>query len=461
MQNRPLNPYFNLIAIRSSDMFFGRADLLRRLYTAVTNRQSVAVVGSRHIGKSSFLLCASLTEIQERFDFDLSRHIFVYIDLREYLHKTSADFFHAVSRGIISRCPGSLNVQLQPNENGEDTFQSLLEQIQEQEFFPVLLLDAFDNVTLNKHFDPEFFAFLRSQGSLGKISYVTATVAPLAQVCHQDIVDSPFFNIFYNYALGPFTLNESQELITIPSEKACLPFTEEEKSWILQMAGRHPFFIQRVCYALFEEKLSESNGRIKYIKKLIYQDLQPHFQDTWVRLPEKDQSQLQDEAQQKGNEERELPELSESALFRQFVRDTCRTNLFKMTLEELEYALDNLDNARTLGKTDLRLLNLVFQRLKKAENPSSIEKGMAIRVILNEAFEKLRGPSVRSDSDPAWQNYNILYYRYFKLHLKNEQIAARIGISTRQYFRYRNKAIDALLLVLFEMENASNVDVDE
>jgi hypothetical protein len=82
---------------------------------------------------------------------------------------------------------------------------------------------------------------------------------------------------------------------------------------------------------------------------------------------------------------------------------------------------------------------------------------MVIRAILHEAFERLRGPQVRTDTDPALQSYNILYYRYFRYHHKNEQIAARIGFSPRQYFRYRNKAIDALLNILFEMEKASSI----
>ena len=138
-----------------------------------------------------------------------------------------------------------------------------------------------------------------------------------------------------------------------------------------------------------------------------------------------------------------------------------------MTEEELEHALDNLDDARTLGQLDLRLLNLVSQRLKKVENPSSIEKGMAIRAVLNEAFERLRGADIENDVDsaslpqPAPQPYKILSLRYFKYHLKNEQIAARLGLSVRQYFRYRSRAIEDLLNILFEMENASNTGEDE
>jgi hypothetical protein len=463
-----LNPYFNLTAIRNLEMFFGRTYLLRRFYAAIANHQSVSLVGPRHIGKSSFLLCASQPEMRAHFELDLSHHIFVYLDLREYLHKTCEDFFHTVSRGIIAQSRDLPDLKLRPRGKGEDKFSLILEQIVDQQFFPVLLLDAFDNITLNKHFDPEFFAFLRAQATIGKISYVTSTIAPLAEVRHRGIADSPFFNIFYNYTLGPLTSEDAQELITIPAEEVGLPFTDDEKVWILDMAGRHPFFIQRVCHCLFEEKSSLGNGQIElqYVEKMVYEDLWPHFKDTWDRLSETDRMMLQDEAQQEENHSRNLPELSESALFRQFVRqfvrqfmhDNRQAIVFKMTHEELEHALDNIDDAAALGETNLRLMSLVSQRLRKDISPTVVEKGMAIRSILNEAFERLRGPAVRSDSNPVLQNYNILYYRYFKYHLKSDQIAARIGFSTRQYFRYRNKAIEALLNILFEMENASSLD---
>lgn len=457
------NPYFNLTAIRKPDMFFGRTHLFRRFYTAIANRQSFSLVGPRHIGKTSFLLCASQPEMRERFEFDLSHHIFVYLDLREYLHKTCEDFFEAVSNGLIARCPDSINIKLPPGCNGEDKYSLLLEQIIDQQFFPVLLLDAFDNITLNNHFDPEFFAFLRAQATIGKISYVTATIAPLAEVCHRGIVDSPFFNIFYNYPLGPLTLEEARALITRPAKQAGLPFSDDETAWILAMAGRHPFFIQRVCHCLFEEKASAIREQIdlSYVKELAYIDLRPHFLDSWDRLSETDKRILQDEAQKEETHFRNLPELSDSALFRRFVRqsmhDNRRAKVFKMTREELEHALDNIDDAAALGETNLRLMSLVSQRLRKNFSPTVVEKGMAIRSILNEAFERLRFTGVRSDSDPAWQNYNILYHRYFKNHLKNEQIAARLGISARQYFRYRIKAIEALLNILFEMEKAASL----
>jgi hypothetical protein len=97
-------------------------------------------------------------------------------------------------------------------------------------------------------------------------------------------------------------------------------------------------------------------------------------------------------------------------------------------------------------------MSCVSTRFKRG-SLSAIEKGMVVREVLNEALERLQGNGVRRDTVPEWRLYNILYYRYFKHHFKNEQIAARLEFtSTRQYFRDRLKAIEALLTMLFEME---------
>lgn len=461
MGNQSSNPYFNKVAIRSADMFFGRTNLLRRFYEALANRQSVSLIGPRQIGKSSLLRCACLKEIQARFDFDLSRHIFVPLDLREYLYKTSNDFFHNASQEIILQSRKLRGLTLRSRGSGDDEFSNILDTLEERGFFPVLLLDTFDSITLKKQFSPEFFSFLRAHATAGKISYITASIAPLNEVCHREIVDSPFFNIFYTYTLDALPYEEALELISAPAQRAGLPFTDAEVEWALKYAGRHPFFIQRVCFVIYEEKRRLDDGEIDLldIRNIAYKDLLPHFADTWERLPQEQRTLLQDEAQQKNNQQRSLPELSESAFFRQFVRNTCQVGLFQMTADELEDALKKMNDHKALGETNLRLMKAVSQRMGKDTPPSAVERGIVIRQVLNEAFERLRGPDIRVDSAPEWKFYNILYYRYFRHHLKNENIYPRLGFtSIRQYYRERNKAIEALLNILLEMERASSAN---
>src|SRR5229473_5273368 len=122
MTTNSINPYYNLTAIRRSDMFFGRMKLLRAFYHALANRQSVSLVGPSGIGKSSFLYCASQPEMQARFPVDLSHHVFVLLDLREYIYKTSEEFFHDACKEIKRQGQRSDNLSLHSEGQGSDEF---------------------------------------------------------------------------------------------------------------------------------------------------------------------------------------------------------------------------------------------------------------------------------------------------------------------------------------------------
>lgn len=447
------NPYFAKAMIHDPEMFFGRADLLKRVYETVAHRQCVSIVGPRGIGKSSFLWYASRPEVQVQFPFDLRRHLFVLLDLRNYLNKTCEDFFHKVSKAIIASGK-KRGLILQSNGKGEDEFSSILDQVEEQDFFPVLLLDAFDKVTRNEHFDPEFFEFLRAHASLGQVSYVTASIAPLSEICHRGIAGSPFFNIFYTYPMEPLLPEEARTLITTPAQQASIPFSNSEITLVLRLAGRHPFFIQHVCHLLFQEKVQQEDSEIdiQHLKKLAYKDLSAVFKDIWEQLSETDQRRFLDEMLRKENQGHILPELSESELFRQFVRKSHQGDQFQLYYEDVEEALDKIGDVNALGHTNLHHMRIISHRLENKAMPSTMEKGLAIREVLSEAFERLRASSTRTDTAPEWLFYNVLYYRHFRYHLKNVAIAQRLGFSSRQYYRLHEKAVEALFNVLCDME---------
>ncbi|MDQ2886250.1 MAG: hypothetical protein M3Y39_09210 [Chloroflexota bacterium] len=454
MKNILHNPYVNTNTIRDQGMFFGRRALLRRIYGGLLSKQSISLIGLQRIGKSSLLHALPLRELQGNFADNLEKHIFVLLDLREYSQKSSDDFFEAVSKRILAQARKHLNLNHEPEE-GADEFFALLTEIQEQGFHTVLLMDAFDNVARNSRFSWEFFSFLRSQATFGRASYVIATTAPLQKICHRDIEGSPFFNIFAVQDVGALELEEARELILHPAQKVGLAFTPDEADWIIKLAGLHPFFIQQVCNYFFEEKLLHDGAKVdrKHIKNQAYHALESHFNDIWERLPPDKQDQLKDEARVVNKQEREIPELSESSLFRMFVRNKFKIYLFRMTPEALEQALGKLNDPKKLSECELA--NIVSSSGPQG-TPTVVEKGLLVRKMLNEAFERMHGTGTRQDSASDWLLYNILYYRYFKHHMKNDQIAARLEFtSTRQYFRERTKAIEALFTILLEMENAN------
>jgi hypothetical protein len=448
----PRNPYSQMTALHKPEMFFGRKDSLEHLCYSIMDGQSVAVIGSRRIGKSSLLTCLCLPEIQQRVKCLLDRHLLVLLDLEEHLQKTPDDFFALICEQLLHQSQGILQFSAPQGSEG-DRFSQLLSQIKAQGYHPVLLLDEFDSILRNVLFNPDFFSFMRAQANAGKVSYITASLASLDQICHSDIVGSPFFNIFSHHYLGPLTREAAIELIAGPAKVAGYPFTEAEVQFVLNVAGCHPFFLQRTCYFLFQYK-SQFAHRIdqKHITKLVYTELQPHFIYAWEHLPAEQHEQMKKEAIRQGAYLRKIPELSESALFRKYVRATTKITSYNLTVEYLRDILSRLDDLKFLGESDLSNLNLILTQ-EDIETFTPLEKGIRIHKLLQDAHAQLRPASSHENTSPEWQTYYLLNNTFFKRDRRtNKQLAGYMGMSERDFYRKRDDAVRVLLAVILKME---------
>ena len=318
--------------------FVGQEKMVRRLFKAIAKNHCVSLRGTHLSGKSSLLAYIASAEGQQSLpsDCDLQRHILIPINLQTYRQKARDDFFHEVYQLIARQLDGLSElrdkaisveyngVQKIPKQTSmhaesykaQDLFEDVLKRSMAQRYRPVLLLDAFDNVTLNDQFDLEFFGLLRAKAIKDQVSYVTASVAPLNEVCHSSIRQSPFFNIFHSCDLGPLTLAEAHTLITKRASQTPYVFSDVEIEWILSHAGKHPFFIEYLCHTLFMKKMQQSRKTIELEQLVpeVYTGLQPHFHVIWNGLSDRQRHQLSTEDQQP-----ELTVLSEGSLFRQFV----------------------------------------------------------------------------------------------------------------------------------------------
>jgi hypothetical protein len=459
------NPFGTSMTIRDPQDFYGRLEVLDYLYSEIIAHRCVSVIGTRRIGKSSLLYCLSLPAMQQKFAsiYNLSKHILIYLDMGEFLSCTMKDFFTLVCTQLIVQTKDCVVLDPLIKFDGEERFWRLLEQLQDKGFHPILLLDGFQKITRNKEFDPKFFAFMRAQANMGRVSYITASITTLDKCCHAYIEGSPFFNIFLSYRLGPLNEEEARQLLTLPDANAGITFTDEEVEHILTLAGRNPFFLQRTAFLTFREKTQARPSDTRQISAEIYQDLLPHFNDIWEHsLEQAEREVLKGEAHWKNVSQRKLPELSESLLFRRFIRNTCNIRLVDISLEALELALENYRDTRTLAESELTQLYLFFAYTQHITRQLSInDKAIYARKILQEARDQLMPTNVpRSDIAVEWQAVNILNYRYFIEHLKNDVLAARIGISVRQLHRERKIAVEALYQKLVEMEARARENLD-
>lgn len=462
MQAKLKNPYIVTNPVNDPRIFFGPNTVLRILYSIIASNQSVSLVGPRHSGKSTILRCLCLPAIQARFqEFNLSHHLFVYLDVRNCLKQTGDGFLEFVCEEIIAAA--QIHFAISSTKGGGERLMDILRQVKQQGFHTVMLLDVFDEIARNKAFDPEFFLFLRAQASDGLVSYVTASIHPLHQISHRDIKGSPFFNIFAPCHIKPLTVQEVCDLVMIPPREAGFPFTQEECAWVRSLAGCHPFFVMSVCHALFTFKERQggclaSEEECKVLVEEIYQTLVPHFRYLWDELTDDLQMSFIVRTQNLGTNTTDAPQLDllESALFCRFVR--VEHAFLDCIADELEGTLKHLDKPSLLSKSKLRYLKLVTLKIEQRGVTSLYESGLIIKEVLVEALKRLQGEGKRTDYAPSWMVYNLLDYTYFlhKDYVTQVWIADHLAISLRQYHREKVLAIQALAHQLILMEIACN-----
>jgi serine/threonine-protein kinase len=155
-------------------------------------------------------------------------------------------------------------------------------------------MDEFDAITTNPNFDMQFFSFLRFLANNFKVAYVTSSMHDLQQMCHdKEIADSPFFNIFSNLPLRPFSREEATELITLPSEHEGIPLAGHADR-ILELSGLFPLFIQMACSNAFENIIENDGGEPDWdqVTRSFVDEVTPHYSFVWESMDDNTRSNV-------------------------------------------------------------------------------------------------------------------------------------------------------------------------
>jgi hypothetical protein len=290
------NPYLNRVMIRDVTQFYGRRREVAKIFARIgaSRPQSVAIVGERRTGKSSFLNYIFHPDVRKQHLDHTDAYTFVFMDLQERREIGVPAFFEALFEGIGHalgrRVQDESAVDYEGVRRGVSRLHSEGRKI-------ILLFDEFDAITRNPNFPEEFFAFLRAIANKYDVAYVTTSRQDLQQLCHAErIADSPFFNIFSNLFLTRFERDEALQLIREPSAAAGLPLAPHEAA-ILDMAGLLPFFLQVACSAFFEhlaESAMPAEALAKAARASFIEEAEPHFNYIYEHLDEDQRAALAD-----------------------------------------------------------------------------------------------------------------------------------------------------------------------
>ena len=281
------NPYTSRSTLHNARMFIGREYELKELGAFVKGNQSVSIVGPPAIGKSSLMMHLMRRETRAALSL-AAENIFVYINCQMLSHSQHNQVFAHFCTEIAAALR-SQGFEPEPALSAavslptRSAFESALRKLNHRGLRVVLLLDEFEQLTLNPNIDVNFYNALRAAAGSPRLVFLTASSLPLIDLTYaehsQKILSSPFFNIFASLFVGLLSETEARSLIRYPMDAAGITLSAQMEDFIYELVGGHPMALQIACSYAWE-----SPGDPNQIELQTRLELEPHFQYYWHNL---------------------------------------------------------------------------------------------------------------------------------------------------------------------------------
>lgn len=288
------NPFFHRGAIRRAKEFLGRQDEVSQILGLCRNGQSVSIVGPRRIGKSSLLLHLCRPSVRETFLAHL-QSIYALVDCQELGGSPPEEVYEAL-RTSISDAAAAVEIDFQPTQR-PGTYRALdrvLNTIYGTDTNVVVLLDEFELLAANERLTPYFFARLRGLTTKYGLAYLTASQRPLIAIsADEEILSSPFFNIFVSLSLGLFSKEQAVQLLDQRLQGTEIAFSPVLRQHILDLVGFHPFFLHIAGYHAFQAlatgQASADRPIAEWLDAAVEVEAESHLTYLWRNLTEDEQ----------------------------------------------------------------------------------------------------------------------------------------------------------------------------
>lgn len=277
------NPFIARGPVRTAEMFFGRIHELNQMAAFLHGSQSVSIVGARKIGKTSLLFHLMRSETGQKIGLDDS-FLYVYLDCEVFGDCPHAEIFQQFSMEIAHAMEERQMTEEPTLERAIEfptrlSFETAVRKLNRRGLKIVLILDEFERLSVNPNLNINFFNALRSAAGRYELIFVTASKRPLIQLTYsgrsQEILSSPFFNIFAQLHLGLMPNDEALTLI----QGTSYTFPSAHAEAMLAFVGGHPFALQVICFHAFN-----ANGDIELTKQRAMEELESHFSYYWQNL---------------------------------------------------------------------------------------------------------------------------------------------------------------------------------
>ena len=293
-----INPFYHRGAIRNASDFHGRQNEIDQIMGLLSNGQSVSLIGPRRIGKSSLLIHLSRLEVQQTAGLEPGKTLFLLVDCQELGGSPPEEVYESLFFGLENAAQ-EIGLILEPSSQDPGTYRAidrLLHRISQKGASVVVLLDEFELLAANKHLTPYFFARLRGLTTKYGLAYLTASQRPLfAITAEEEILSSPFFNIFVTLPLGLYSQEEARSLFSQRLTDNEITFSDELVGYLTKLVGPQPFFLHLAGYHAYQalaqgETLSEHN--FSQLDGAIEVEADSHLGYLWQNLTPEEQYTL-------------------------------------------------------------------------------------------------------------------------------------------------------------------------
>jgi len=310
-KNSRSNPYISRGPLRSAEMFYGRDNELWEIASFLTGNQSISLVGPRKIGKTSLLFHMLRPETREVLNLG-PENVLVYLDCEMIGQSSTEQIFEQFSSEIAATLADS-DLMPEPALDAAIakptrlSFEAALRKLNQRGLRIILILDEFERLSTNTALDLNFFNALRSAAGRYQLAFITASARPLIELTYsgrsQEILSSPFFNIFAPMFLGLLSEKDARQLICEPAERVGLPFSAGVENQLYELAGGHPLALQVACFHAIN-----TPDNFAEIEQNTERELNAHFQYYWHNLTTTEQDTLRriGEAASKANHDTTL-----------------------------------------------------------------------------------------------------------------------------------------------------------
>lgn len=318
------NPYIYRGAVRSPDLFFGRQHELQEIAAFLNGNQSVSIVGPRKIGKTSLLMQLMRPQTWPALGL-ADANLFVYLDCEVLGESTHEEIFGHIASEIQNALedralPEEPALALVVESPSRLSFEGAIRKLNRRDLRVIIILDEFERLSANGNLNVNFFNALRSAAGRYQLVFLTASSRPLIQLTYssrsQDILSSPFFNIFAPVFLRLFSEEEARQLIRVPAQRQGRPFATTLENFIFTLAGGHPLALQVACFHAWEVADEGPNAEVE-LSRRVMQELHAHFQYYWHNLTHQEQRTLRTV---RGAEERDLEDTTLREVLRELVQ---------------------------------------------------------------------------------------------------------------------------------------------